>query len=64
MKRKALRATVVKPIRNWKSILHEIGKIVEVRHWSEVLGTCTVMDDDGVDCQTGVPIEKLELLKK
>ena len=50
-------ARVVRPIRKSNcEILHDSGDIVVVKHWSEVLRTCTVMDDDGVDCQTGIPI--------
>lgn len=64
MKESVVTAIVVRPIRNSsRELLHEIGDIVVVKHWSEIQGTCTVMDDDGIDCQTGIPIEWLKLDK-
>lgn len=54
-------AIVVKPIRNSScEVIHPVGDVVEIEHWNEVEGTCTVHDDDGVDSQTGISTEWLE----
>lgn len=54
-------AKVVRQIRNSnQDVLHEIGDIVVVSNWSELLRICTVFNKDGTDCQTGTPIEWLE----
>ena len=58
-------ATVLRPIRNYRrELLHDVGDTVIIRHWSEVMRTCTVLDKDGADCQTGIPIEWLERVVK
>ena len=61
MERKILTGTVLKPIRNWDSVVHEVGKKVVVRHWREDYRTCTVENEDGSCCQVGVPIDKIKL---
>lgn len=57
-------AKVVRQIRNSnRDVLHEVGDIVAVSNWSEVLRICTVFNKDGADCQTGISIEWLERVK-
>jgi len=61
MNESVIMAKAIRPIRNYRrELLHDIGDTVIVLHWSEVLRTCTVLDKDGADCQTGIPIEWLE----
>jgi len=55
--------TVVKPIRNWCRVVHDVGKKVVVRHWREDFRTCTVENKDGTECQVGVPLSYIKLHK-
>lgn len=61
MKRTVVTGTVVKPIRNWCGIVHDVGKKVVVRHWRNDFGTCTVQNKDGSCCRVSVPIGSIKL---
>ena len=54
--------TVVKPIRNWCRVIHEVGEKVMVRHWREDHRTCTIIEDkEGLVCHVGISIDKIKL---